>query len=128
MASCLPQCNRKKFTTKEIDRFSDRIQNVLDNPDSRKLLNNYLQEVRRPDLLKVVKLWEDANLYLKLSETFDEVVIMEAIDEIDEFNTNPFLSICENNNKLLYVKQECSRILSKILKNFIKYLEQFHKQ
>ncbi|KAB0793175.1 hypothetical protein PPYR_12795 [Photinus pyralis] len=123
--SCLQQCNPKTFSKKEIDHLSDRMKNVLESAEARNIFNKYLHEVRRGDLLKVLVLWCKADLHLRESQVMSDS-FEDLIDEIDDFNTMPFLSINENNFKLLYVKQECCRILSKILNNFVKYLEKYH--
>ncbi|KAF2880602.1 hypothetical protein ILUMI_25566 [Ignelater luminosus] len=117
-----------KFPRREIGRFSDRIQNVLDNKDAREILGEYLKEVKRRDLQNVLKLWKEAAKYLKDEGPYSEEEMWDQIDGIDDFNINPLMTISEKNDKLIYIQQESARILNRVLSVFIKYLEQKHMQ
>lgn len=112
-----------KFTIQQLDRLSDRMKNCLDDTQCRTILKNYLQSLKKPMLLDTVKLWEAASN----STSWNEPVMMDLIEEIDDFNENPLLSISECQHKLDYTTGECCRILEKTLPKFIQYLNRHHK-
>lgn len=112
-----------KFTHQQIERFNDRIKNCIDDSSCRAIFKAFLEKLKKPILLKALILWEAANS----TESWDENKMLELIEEVDDFNENPLLSIQECQYKLDYTKGECCRILEKILPTFIKYLQKHHK-
>lgn len=114
----------KKFTVQEIERFNDRISNVLDNSDCRKVFEEFLLTQKNPTLIKTFKLWmkADENSQNSFKDDFFDI-----IEEIDDFNMSPLLSVSECDQKFAFVKQECSRILEKIRPQFIHYLHKYHQ-
>lgn len=112
----------KKFTIQEIERFNDKISNVLDHSHCRKVFGKFVDAQRNPALSKTFKLWNEAE-----TNAFEEDTFLDLIEEIDDFNINPLYSLAENEHKLAYVKQECSRILEKIRPQFILYLHKYHQ-
>lgn len=116
-----------KFSVEDINKFSHKIENCLQDKNCRSIFSVFLEKLRRRDLLRVLRLWEKADGDSKLSTNFDEDAYLDIIEEIDDFNQNPFLSISECVNKYIFVKAECCRILSKILPQFVQHLRQYHR-
>lgn len=111
-----------KFTIQEIERFNDKISNVLDNSHSREVLGKFLTTQRNPALMKTFSLWKEAHQ----RNSYDEDTFLDLIEELDDFNVNPLYSLSECEHKLAYIKQECSRLLEKIRPQFILYLHKYH--
>lgn len=114
--------NPIKFTVQEIDKFNDKISNVLDNAHCREVFCYFLRAQHKP-LLKTFLLWKEAHQ----RNMYDEDTFLDLIEEIDDFNLNPLYSISECEHKLAFIKQECCRILEKIRPQFICYLNKNHK-
>lgn len=114
------------FSIEEINIFSHRIENCLDDADCKQIFKQYLTDIGRKDLQQVLQLWDRADEDLKTNATYMSEDYEDLVEEIDDFNANPFLSINEYAHKLEYVKMECARILSKILTQFIEYLKDHH--
>lgn len=112
-----------RFTPQQIERFNDRIKNCIDDSNCRAVFKVFLKKMKKPMLLDTLALWEAANR----SNNWDQDEMMELIEEVDDFNQNPLLSIQECQHKLDYTKGECCRILEKILPTFITYLQKHHK-
>lgn len=112
----------RKFTDPELERFNDKISNVLDNSYCRQIFENFLTVQRNPALIKIFKLWEKAHQ----DTSYDEDNYLDEIEEIDNFNINPLYSISECDHKLAYIKQQCSRLLEKIHPQFMLYLHKYH--
>lgn len=112
------------FTHQQLERFNDRIKNCLDDDTCRAIFKTFLVKLKKPILLNALALWEAAN---RSSNSWDEDEMLELIDEVDEFNQCPLLSLQECEHKLDYTKGECCRILEKILHTFIMYLHRYHK-
>lgn len=112
----------KKFTVPELERFNDKISNVLDNSCCREIFGRFLIMQRNPAIIKTLKLWEKA----QAGSSYDENSYLDEIEDIDAFNINPLYSISECEHKLTYIKQECSRILEKIHPQFMLYLHKYH--
>ncbi|CAH1988360.1 unnamed protein product [Acanthoscelides obtectus] len=111
-----------KFNISEIDRFNDRIENVLGDPHARPIFEKYLISYKHHVMLKAFKLWNEASI----ADNFDEDHFLDLAEEIDGFNMNPFFSIQEDDRKLSYIKQECCRILSPVHPRFVEYLHLHH--
>lgn len=114
------------FTIEDINVFSHKIENCLNNAVCKQIFTNYLTTVRRRDLLRVLKLWDRADDDLKTNALYMEDDYQDFIERIDDFNQGPLLSINEYSPKLEYVKRECARILNKIRTQFIQYLKLHH--
>uniref|UniRef100_A0A6P7GVB5 Uncharacterized protein LOC114343343 n=1 Tax=Diabrotica virgifera virgifera TaxID=50390 RepID=A0A6P7GVB5_DIAVI len=112
---------RVTFNTQDIDRFNDRIQNVLQNPPCRGIYRNYLFQYKRM-YLDAFKLWLEAND----TKEYNEDKFLDLIEDVDEFNMNPLYSLQEHDHKIDYIKQECCRILEKTRASFIGYLRRHH--
>lgn len=121
MASCLPVCERKTFSKEELNNFALRTRNILENSDCRLILKNYLLSTKKRHFLKVLTLYEETSDSRSL---WDD--IMDLIDEIDNFNTNPLLSISENSLKFAYVQQQCEQMLENVRPVFVRYLEEHY--
>lgn len=119
--------NRIRFSVEDINRFSHKIENCLQDANCKNIFTIFLEKLRRRDLLRVLRLWEKADADLKSSSQFDEDAYLDIIEEIDDFNQNPFLSISECTSKYIFIKTECCRILSKILPQFVQHLRQYHR-
>uniref|UniRef100_V5I7X5 Uncharacterized protein n=1 Tax=Anoplophora glabripennis TaxID=217634 RepID=V5I7X5_ANOGL len=112
-----------RFTPQQIERFNDRIKNCLEDAQCRGVFEHYLRISRKPVLYNALKLWVAANS----TDSFDEDQFLDLIDEVDGFNENPLLSLSECEHKLAYIKMETCRILDKIHRLFIEYLNTHHR-
>ncbi|XP_050311502.1 uncharacterized protein LOC126747054 isoform X1 [Anthonomus grandis grandis] len=112
-----------KFTLQQLERYNDRMKNCLSDPQCRPLLQKFLNLQRKPMFISALKLWEAANG----TGNWDEDRMLDLIEDVDDFNENPLLSIAECQHKLDYTKEECSRILNKVLPDFMNYLHRYHK-
>lgn len=109
--------SQNHFTNREMDRFNDKISNVLDDLSVRPILRAFLKNY--PVKLKAFILWEKANE----STSYDNNTFDELIDDTDDFNMDPLNLISEDDDILVYIKQECCRILQPIHRIFIPYLD-----
>lgn len=114
------------FTNDDINIFSHKIENCLNHAVCRQIFKMYLETCRRRDLLRVLQLWERADDDLKTNAMYMEDDYEDLIERIDDFNSNPLLSLNEYSLKLDYIKRESARILDKIKPQFIQYLRQDH--
>lgn len=113
-----------KFTHQQIERYNDRIKNCLEDSNCRPILKTYLVRfAKKPMWVDTLKLWEAVNSI----NSWDEDRMLDLIEDVDDFNINPLLSIAECQHKLDYTKAECCRILEKALPTFITYLNKYHK-
>ena len=115
-----------KFTTSQIEKFNDRIENCLNDSPCRCVFEFYLTNIIKKDnLVYTLKLWMKANE----SSSFDDDMF-DYIDNVDGFNENPLLTLSESHQKFAYVKSECCRLFNKsdIHRRFIYYLVERHKQ
>lgn len=111
------------FTQQEIERLNDRISNVLENSRCRDVFQRFLRSQHNPALMNALNLWLKSN-----ESSFNEEECFDLIEEIDDFNANPFYSINEELQKIAYIKQECARILEKIRPQFIMFLHKYHQR
>ncbi|EFA13678.1 hypothetical protein TcasGA2_TC001394 [Tribolium castaneum] len=113
-----------KFPSKQIEKFNDRIENCLEDAACRSVLEFYLKTVMGiANLNNILKLWNKANA------SFDDD-IFDFIDEVDDFQDGPLLTLSESHLKVAYVKNECCRLFNKanIHQRFIQYLIDKHQQ
>ncbi|CAH1100956.1 unnamed protein product [Psylliodes chrysocephalus] len=110
-----------RFTDQDIDRFNDKISNVLQNTRCKQIYNNYLKKYSPPNC-NAFKLWEQAHS----TKEYNEDLLLDMIEDVDGFNDNPLLTLAEPEHKLIYIKQECCRILEKSRSNFIQFLRTHH--
>lgn len=130
----------RKYTKQQIDHFNDRIGNVLNDIGARSDLEEYLKKYKFPVQSKVLRLWNKANS----SKWYRRKDFQDDIEDIDGFSTKGLgKSIDQNSSEdddsddndeetsegepgtdseLIFIKQECCRILEKIRPQFIKYL------
>lgn len=95
--------------------------NVLEHPDCRTILKEYLVSTKKRNFDRILSLYVEAGDSLN---SWDD--IMDMIDEIDNFNTNPLLSISENEQKMAFVLQQCEQMLAVVHASFMAYLEKHH--
>lgn len=112
------------FTIQEVDVFSHRIENCLDNAECKEIFKDYLQTRNRNDLLQIVSLWEKAEFDLQNNDYTNDYESI--IEEIDGFTEGPLSSNYPDSTKLEWIKRECARILDVIKSQFIDYLKQYH--
>lgn len=110
-------CSPKRiFTNDELDRFNDKIENCLCDEECKMLLKEYIKK-KKPPFRKVFRLWEMVN-----NENESEEDLMDLIEEINSFNSNPLLSLAEKQQKMDYIKSECVRLLEPVRRDFVEHL------
>lgn len=113
-----------RFTSQQIERFNDRIENLVGDEQCRNIFKGFLTDSRRQNLLNALKLWEEANA----SQNFNEDFFFELFDDVSGFNEQPLLSINEHDHKLSYIKSECCRIMEPVKHIFIDYLNRHYRR
>lgn len=61
MAGCTNICKPNKYTQDELRRFIDRVENVLQHQECRTEYIEFLKEIRRPEQIKLLKVWKLTN-------------------------------------------------------------------
>lgn len=109
-----------RFSKDEMNRFNDKIENVLENDKCRILFDKYLEVQDYPPFKKTLSLWIETNNGIQMD------ICIVLIEEIDDFNRDILKSASDGELPAL-IKQECSRILSQIHPKFMVYLSSMVK-
>lgn len=107
-----------RFTTYEIERFNDRIQNVLENKHCRKALKVYLKQRGINRLIDLVRLWKTLDAYARSNRPLDDDVLSIVEDcDIEDPGEGT------NSERIVLLKNAVVDELKGVHYDFIEYLK-----
>lgn len=110
-----------RFSKEQIERFSDRPQNWLENVDCRSIFMEFLCSPGKDNLMRAFKLWTLANENLTLTDEMQTLM-----NQVDRFQRG-HLDEMDPHDQIEYVKSECCRRFAGCLNEFITYLRDNHQ-
>lgn len=94
------------FTSKDLDTFNDKIQNILENDKARSILEAFLKRTRRKNLYSVVQLWISARM-LENPTNSDLDDVMDMAWEVDGISHTDLEEARTQSNFLELVQNLC---------------------
>lgn len=119
-------CKEEKYSSSELQRFTDRIENILSHDLCREEYRIFLRQIKRFDMLKVLDLWEMAN-DIRKNVTGSPERRSKTQELEDKLEDDPSFSITDNEDIVLAVNERASEKLGKTHRYFVHYLNKNYR-
>jgi hypothetical protein len=110
-----------RFTKEEIERFSERLENGLENSDCRSIFREFLRSHKKDNLLLAFQLWTLANENSTLTDEMRNLM-----DNVDGFQRGN-LDEMEPHGQIEDVKRKCYKRFATCREEFMAYLRKHHQ-
>lgn len=125
-------CKEPKYTQSELQRFTDRIENILSHDECRQEYRAFLRDIKRFDMIKVLDLWELAN-DIKKNETSSperkrkSEILEEMVDDDPSFSGLFDTDADSDLNIVTAVNERASEKLEKTHRFYVHYLNKKYR-
>lgn len=119
-------CKEEKYSSSELQRFTDRIENILGHDSCRAEYRIFLRQIKRFDMIKVLDLWEMAN-DIRKNVTGSPERRTKSQELEDKLGDDPSFSGLSGDDIALAVNERASEKLGKTHRYFVHYLNKKYR-